>query len=271
MKILYALILLMFLVLTGCDSEKFLNFNYEAERLSKRARVSGVITNKFTGFGVAFARVQIDDQETMSDSAGGYQMEYILSADADQGREIPLRIEAENYHILEMRRVFYPEETRLDVELEYGAPIVEAAVMVNARICQALVFDYQGMDNIATVTVRLHYRDDSNNIVQTRDVIMSYRGEEAPGLGRFQADVPADYPRRDGDFIIVTALDKDGFSDTLDHSNNLRNPDTFLFPPGSSPAESSPHLPEHHRNMLGGRSANLIELPARVIRRDHFL
>ncbi len=223
----------MFLALAGCDSEKFLSFNYDAEPLVKRARVSGVILNKFSGVGVAAARVQVDAQTTVSDSAGRYQMEYILSPDADQGREIPVRIEAENYFALQTRRVFYPEDTRLDFELEYGAPIVKAAVIVNANICQALVFDYQGMENLATVTVRLHYRDEANHIVQTRDVPMGYRGEEAPGLGRFQAGVPADYPGRDGDFIIVTALDKDGFSDRLDHTNNPRSPDTFLFPPGN--------------------------------------
>jgi len=231
MKILYVFVLIMFLFSTGCNSEKFLKYNYDAEELAESAAISGTVINKFTRRGVAFAAIEFEDQKTTADSVGGYFLNYILSPDAGQNLAISIRIDAVNYFSLDTSLIVFPEDTRIDFSMEYAAPIIEAVVIVNSQILQALVRDYQGTGNIDSVKVRLHFKNSNGTTVRTEDIPLAFLGEQAPNVGRFQAFTPPDYPPSETHFIIGFAKDKDGFSDERPHSYNPKRPDMLLFPP----------------------------------------
>ncbi|MCB0261988.1 MAG: hypothetical protein KDE52_06920 [Calditrichaeota bacterium] len=229
--IIFLLLILGFI--SGCDSEKFLKYNYDAETLAKQVVITGNISNQFTLRGVENAKISFEDQFVITDYFGNYELRYQFSADADQGRAIPVRIEAENFFVLDTTQVVFPEPMTFNVKLEYAAPIIEdLAIVVPENVCQALILDYQGVENLSSVIVRLNYRDQqSGTVYTTRDVAMSYVGNHSTYTYRFQCDIPADYPVTDkGDLILLTAQDADGFSDEELHNSNPRTPDMLLFP-----------------------------------------
>ncbi len=229
----YLCLIGLLLVLTGCDNDRFWGYNYTAQTLAKTLQIEGKVTDIFSGRGVAGASVTFDNSQTATDSLGNFLLQYILSADADQGRPVNFTVQAENYHTYHTDIVVFPGKIELNVSLEYGAPIIEdQAIVVSEGVCQALIRDYQGQQNLVGVTVRLHYRNAQNGqIYKTADLEMAYRGDHAPNVYRYQAVIPNDYPvTQFGDLIKVTAKDADGFSDEVSHNSSPRNPDTLLFP-----------------------------------------
>lgn len=219
--------------ISGCDSEKFLKYNYDAESLAKQAVITGNISNQFTLKNVENANIYFEDQFATTDYFGNYELRYQFSADADQGRAISVRIEAENFFALDTTQVVFPEPMAFSAKLEYAAPIIEdLAIVVPENVCQALILDYQGVGNLTSVIVRLHYRDQqSGTVYTTRDVPMSYVGNYSTYTYRFQCVIPADYPVTDkGDLILLSVQDADGFSDEVSHNSNPRTPDVLLFP-----------------------------------------
>jgi hypothetical protein len=229
--ILYLLGLL--LLLSSCDNDRFLGYNYGAQPLGKSLQISGNVTNTFTGRRVAGATVMLDNLQTTTDTLGNFQLEYILSADAEQGRPIHFIVQAEHYHPYDTSMTVFPGTLELNVLLDYGAPIIEnQAIVVGEGVCQALIRDYQGQQNLTAVTVRLHYRDDqTGNIYKTVDLNMTYRSDHEPFVYRYQVAIPSDYPETQfGDLIKVTATDADGFIDEKSHNSSPRTPDQLLFP-----------------------------------------
>ncbi len=233
MKRAIIFLLLMLGFISGCDSEKFLKYNYDAESLAKQAVITGNISNQFTLKNVENANIYFEDQFATTDYFGNYELRYQFSADADQGRAISVRIEAENFFALDTTQVVFPEPMAFSAKLEYAAPIIEdLAIVVPENVCQALILDYQGVGNLTSVIVRLHYRDQqSGTVYTTRDVPMSYVGNYSTYTYRFQCVIPADYPVTDkGDLILLSVQDADGFSDEVSHNSNPRTPDVLLFP-----------------------------------------
>jgi hypothetical protein len=220
-------------VLLSCDSDRYLGYNFSTETLTKSMLVTGRVTDTFTGNAVAGAIITVEDQQSATNQQGFFELRYIFNADADQGRPVPISIRAENYLAYETSMEIFPGTMELNIALDYGAPIiVDQAIVVGASVCQALIKDHQGQQNLTAVTVRLHYREAQNgNIYKTVDLEMVYRGDHAPNMYRYQANIPNDYPvTQFGDLITVTAVDADGFSDQVLHNSSPRTPDILLFP-----------------------------------------
>jgi len=59
--------------------------------------------------------------------------------------------------------IIYPEENFHNIELDYGAPIIERVIAKLSKnsdcidTCQAIVYDYQGISNIDLVETILYY------------------------------------------------------------------------------------------------------------------
>ena len=223
---------LIIVMLFSCDSDRFLSYNYQAQSVIKITEITGSVTHRFTARPVSNATITIENQSTITDQNGDYEMSYQMSSDAELGRAIPIRINAENFFELESPQVLLPEPIQLNYVLEYAAPIIDAAAIVDATVCQALITDYQGPQDVVSVNVKLHYKDPATGTtLGTVDVPMNYVGQHATNVHRFQIFVPVGYPVTVyGDFIIVTARDSKGYVDELRHVSNPRNPDTLLFP-----------------------------------------
>ncbi len=235
-KNLGVIILLCSALIIGCDTEKFLGYNYDAEKFTETAFVSGKVTNKFTDKPVKEATIQIGQQRSLTNDLGFFTMDYILTEDAKLNKEIPITVSAEDYHSLTSSRVITPDSIEIDFRLEFAAPIIEATVNFQLTYCQAIIFDYQGINNIDTVFAHFQYVNSSTFlVVREFDAGLEQKQVVSENRGYYQTTVvPSVIENNDTLFLsptyTITAKDKSGFSDVKVHTNNSFNPDTLLFP-----------------------------------------
>lgn len=224
--------MLLLLALAGCDTGKFTGYNYGAGQFQQTADISGKVLNKFTGQGVAQATIQINNQRTVTDAAGNYRMLYVLTADDNLNRPAKIEISAENYLPTTTTSLIFPDSTmQLDFELAYGAPIIEAAVLPDLALCQAIVMDYQGIEDIESVSVHLSYVDNGGTVRQEIDLPMAFHGSASNLRAYYQTEVETTMDNLTVFRLFsVTATDRNGFTDSLSHVNDPRNPDQPLFP-----------------------------------------
>lgn len=242
----------LFLIVTmgfhSCDSDKFLGFNYEAETFTEVAQITGEVRNIFTGDIVRGALVKIGIQTTVTDANGRFQIEYALTEDDKLNRPVPIQASAENYLPFNRTRVMFPQPTQINIQMEYGAPIIQATTFQGLTYCQAIVLDYQGVDDVDSVYGQFGYINlDSNFIAQVVDFRLERVDVVSENLAYYQGIIPrqmaiiSDTSDTTGgrvpDSLLISptytlfATDKSGFIDRKDHTNNSFDPDTFLFDP----------------------------------------
>ncbi|RMF60567.1 MAG: carboxypeptidase regulatory-like domain-containing protein, partial [Calditrichaeota bacterium] len=142
--------------------------------------IQGTVLNKFTGNSVENALVEINHQSTQTNSRGQFEMLYILTEDDNLNRPAPITVTAENYLPFTTSQVIFPLDTLyLTLEIEYGAPIIEAASLPEFQLCQVIVLDYQGVEDIQSVTVRLTYVDASGTPRNEIELPLLSHGQES--------------------------------------------------------------------------------------------
>lgn len=238
-KTLANLLTIIFLLLS-CDTEKYFSYNYNAKEFSEIASFSGTVTNVFTGLSVPDATIRIEDQSTVTDRRGFYRLDYVLSADAKLSKEIVIEVTAHNFLPYIQTQSIFPGEFPLDVALEYGAPIIQKTGCNNMTFCQAVIFDYQGADDIDSVTAHFQYFGNNNTVTKEIDVQLARKENVSANVAHFQAIVQPYNPEGDslGRAYWIKAFDKEAFYDSMLHINDLKNPDTLLFVPDTLLLES---------------------------------
>jgi len=223
---------LLLLLSSGCDSEKFFGYKYDAEILVQSAKLQGRVINMFTGEIVENARIEVNNQFTYSDERGNYQLVYILSDDEIRNKESTIEVSAENYHAFTISRLLNPEETIfLDFSLEYGAPIIEEIASPFLSLVQAIVFDYQGYGDIRSVTAHIDYVDSFNNIYAEFDIPLNFHGIENQFRAHYQIPVSSTMNQYVLSYLFaVSAIDRSGFSHRISHLNDPKHPDVLIFP-----------------------------------------
>ncbi len=235
MKSYQILLVLYLFFLLGCDSDTYLGYNYDAERRAKTASFSGKIINKFTSLPVSSATISIDDQKGFTNLTGNYQISYVLSDDAEFGKMVPFTVTATNFFTFDTTIEVFPGPLEFDFLLEYAAPIIENTVLViveNEAVCQAIVKDYQGADDIVSAIAQFNYID-SNGLIATR-LNMTLDNIKTPAaMTNYYQGTPPD--SIDGYALsgayTLTVTDKNGFFDVFEHTFNPFNPDVLLFDP----------------------------------------
>lgn len=225
-------VLSLLLLTGGCNSEKYLGYNYEAENYLEIASFYGKVSNGFTGEDVPFASIRIEEQGATADARGNYRFNYRLSNDARLGKEVELVISAANYFPYVERKSVFPGAFELNISLEYAAPIIEATGCYDMTFCQAIVFDYQGVNDIDTVTAHFQYLGANNTVTYEFDVGLKRLRTVSANRAHYQAIVNPVSPQYGtlNRWYTVTARDKSGYSHALQHKNDPRNPDSLLFP-----------------------------------------
>ena len=151
------LILFVLLNLSGwfvsCDSDRYLSYNFTAESPAKVAQISGTISNLYTGQPVENAQIIIDNQFAETESNGEYLLNFILGGDESFNRSYNVRITADEYYPLDTTIVVFPNLNEAKYILDYGAPVVVSAELVEPAIARATILDYQGISSVDTVTV----------------------------------------------------------------------------------------------------------------------
>lgn len=232
MKKLYFAVLSVFLISGGCDTQKYLGYNYEAENYVEIASFYGRVSNSFTGEYVPFATIRIEEQGARADERGNYRFNYRLSNDARLGKEVELVISAPNYFPHLEKKSVFPGTFELNVSLGYAAPIIESTGCYDMTFCQAIVFDYQGVEDIDTVSAHFQYIGANNTVTYEFDAGLKRLRTVSPNRAHYQAAVEPVSPQYGtlNRWYTVTARDKSGYSHSLQHKNDEKNPDPLLFP-----------------------------------------
>jgi len=226
--------------------EKITGYNYDVNPLNNTVRVYGEVINTFSGQAVEDALVQIGIQTTSTDIYGEYQVQYILGAAEDRDQPVPVAISATNYETLNTSFIIYPEPTRLDFQLVYAAPIIEQNSLLLYRgldnepqeICQAIIVDYQGVNDIKEVNASFYYirKDNPNSFYFTYplNLIETNGGTE----GHYQAIIPQKYMYHQLEWSLYTdryelqAEDYEGHIHHIIGKTSKVVPDPLLFDPG---------------------------------------
>lgn len=232
MKKLCLIILAFFFLLSACDTQKYYSYNYDANEFSEIASFSGRVTDLFTGESVPYATVQIENQSVVADLGGNYRLDYVLSKDAKLSKQIDIVVSAQNYLPNIQTQSIFAGVFPLDIELEYGAPIIEATVFYELSICQAIIFDYQGTVDIDSVTAHFQYYGENNTIIHEFDTTLVPVRTVSPNRAHYQIVVESVSPLygQIDNHHIITVFDKNGFSDSEIHKNDPKHPDPLIFP-----------------------------------------
>ena len=155
-KIILFFLLSQSLINQGCDTDKYFGYNYEADQLIQSSTIFGTVLMSYTSTPVENAKIQFGNQTTLSDEQGKYTLDYIFEDDEDRDKSIDVIVSADKYitHITSI--VIYPVENQLDISLVYAAPIIEKSILFG-NICQAIVTDYQGAEDIKSGIVYVYF------------------------------------------------------------------------------------------------------------------
>jgi len=224
------------LVLFGC--EKFVGYNYEADPISDTAVIRGSISNIFTDEPVIYAQVLVGSQTTRTNQDGQYLMYYAFEGDEDRNKPVDVVFSAPNYYSLSKRYIIYPGHNRFDARLTYAAPLIQKTAFVQIDsletflVCQVLIFDYQGAEDIVSATISFFYL----NFVQKEIFFVEEEMEFVKKYSDQACFYQVIYTPMEGEVIrfenrcSIVAIDKEEYSDTATVNLNLQNPDTLLFP-----------------------------------------
>jgi len=217
----FILIIFLILVVGGCDLDKYTGYNYEGESLIETARITGNVTNTFTGTPILRATLKFGNLITYTDGEGDYLLVYPLGTGDERNRPITVVVSRPNYFQIETEIVVYPDKNIHDFALIYAAPIIESSslelISQSEAICYATILDYQGVDDIENVEGVFTYEGEG---VQT--VVQIPLNEDirfSPNRAQFISNVERISPLY-GDLITkvyqITVLDKSGYADTRD-------------------------------------------------------
>lgn len=202
-------------LLTRCDSDKYLGYNYSAEKLDNRVTVAGQVQDFFTGLPVANATVNFGGILTFTLADGSYRLEYPLQADESFGRAVPVTFSRDKYFPLQNSLVIYPVDNTLDARLVYAAPIIRSSTFQDS-VCTATVFDYQGVADIDSVLAMFTYVDVDSGYTIPRTFPMQLLSQPDDNTGIFQTIVKdsLDIGTLDRYRYSIFAIDKSNFTDT---------------------------------------------------------
>jgi len=219
--------LFMFLLFGGCDAEKFVGYNYDAEQLAKSADITGQITNIFTNEPVVEANVNVVGQTATTNQAGEYFLDYIFRGDEELDKMIPVTISAEKYYAIDTTIIIYPSNNQLNIKLVYGAPLILESERTDTTECciiiRAVIFDYQGISDIDSVFAHVWYYWDNgiNDNVDEVRTLMSRTATIDEYSAEFRCEIPIQTVIQDGIGSLIPAgrhkivvNDKSGFNET---------------------------------------------------------
>jgi len=225
-------IILFSLVSISCDSDVYFGYKFTTEELSVTTLISGYVTNYYTDQPVDNVLVRFGIQETFSDVNGYYQLDYLLSEDELRNKMTEISFEKENYFPSQQSAILSNLENTIDVGLKYAAPIIVSTarpyLTPTFLVCQAIIHDYQGLENLESVQVAYHFPTSIAQVYDTVRVDLEFHQSPEYGIGYYQE---FRYFIDEEMFYYIEAMDKDGFSSRLLHSIRPNHPDAPIFDP----------------------------------------
>jgi hypothetical protein len=223
------------LVFFNCDN--FWGYDYDADPIPNSATINGKITNLFTGEPVYDAKVQVGGQSARTNANGEYSLEYQYQSDEDRNKPVQITVSATNYFSYSTSVIIFPQNNFFDATLEYAAPLISKAVLVDyyendsTYVCQALVKDYQGADEISSVLASFLYWNTTTRTIQPDEVEMTFDHSISANEEYFQTIYQPLTEYQDLIFLeraSIVVTDSSGYHNSI--IVNSTTPDSLLFP-----------------------------------------
>ena len=233
-NIKYILLVILVLLITACDFEKYVGSNTSAEILAQSTKIFGQVNNIYTQEPVYKALVEIGGQTTLTNEKGEFSVNYLISDDEERNQPTKISITAPNYFSWQTEKILYPDLNEINRDLVYAAPIIRETVRVDgpgseqAYIYQAIIKDYRGVANISKVIAQQYYLPKVGGRTLIEIELKLHKFPTAT-VGHFQTIIPE--LRQIEAFYILIVENNDGYADTLHHSVRPNPPDELLFDP----------------------------------------
>lgn len=232
-KIFALVLLLVFIFLiSGCDLQKLWGYEYESDPTPESAKIYGKVTDNFTSEPVQNAVITIQDKLTTTDENGDYCIYYHYTEEEDRNVPVSVKISHEKYLPGDSAIVIFPVN-EINFGLSYASPIIQKICMVDSiYICQAIIYDHQGFDDIISVLANLAYRipgDRYPSIYIKKE--MTRVITDSLNTCCYQVLAP-DYFDEYGELMNIYEIyaeDRLHYSDSMT-SNDPRASDSLLFP-----------------------------------------
>jgi hypothetical protein len=191
MKYFIILCILFFL-----NCEKYINSYTDSNLNDREIKVSGTVVNEFTGHPIKRAEVNFGGQGSVTDHLGQFELRYFLTVDNDRNKPVEMKVSATNYFDFIRSSIIAPIDYTILVSMTYAAPIVENSVLVrhyfvveemDLVVVQALVFDYQGVDEIDSVGTALYYRNEEDETLRTSNIPLRFVEKVSEKAAHYQA------------------------------------------------------------------------------------
>jgi hypothetical protein len=224
--------LVLFILLSACDLEKLTGYKHDSNPIPESARIFGIVKDRFTFTPIPNALISVGNQATQSDSNGNYLLYYYYDEDDDRNKEVPLSMTALNYSDVDTSLVIFPEN-EVNLFSAYAAPIILNHALVEGDYvawCQAIVFDYQGVNDIVSVSGKFAYRRPGEKLpslkTEKRLLRVSF---DSTKTAYYQAEVPLSIEGYGALMHIYTvhATDRKSYNDST--SEIFLGSDTLLF------------------------------------------
>ncbi len=159
MKTLLSILIISIFIILSC--EEFTKYNLEGSSPEVLIRINGVISDYYSGEPVKDAEVQIGPRATLTNINGQFRLHFPLGTDENRDKPVPIIIHAYNYETYFEEKVIYPEDTEINFDLVYAAPIISDVEITNDGkgnyICRAKITDYQNASSIVNVQMSFRY------------------------------------------------------------------------------------------------------------------
>jgi hypothetical protein len=229
--------------LSFLNCEKYINSQTDSNLNDRVIKVSGTVINEFTNQPIKGALVNFGGQDTLTDYLGWFEMRYRLTVDNDRNKPVEMTVLAYNYFDYQQLYYIAPIDYTITARMTYAAPIIKNSVLVrhyfdeqemDLVVVQALVFDYQGADDIDSVGTILYYRNEEDQSFRTSIIPMRFVEKLSSNSAHYQAVAIPTYQaiwsiQQNFD---VYAEDSQGYSTFVqDAPINPFSGDTLIFPP----------------------------------------
>jgi len=218
--------------ITGCDLQKLWGYEYESDPTPESAKIYGKVTDIFTGEPIKDVLVTVNNSMTVTDENGNYILYYRYIQDEDRNVPVPTKYTQQHYLQIDSSMVVFPIN-EINVSLAYASPIIQKICMVDSvYICQAIIYDHQGFEDINSVVANLAYRIPGERypslyIKKEMTRVMT----DSLNTCSYQVLAP-DYFNEYGELMNIYEIyaeDRFGYSDLMS-SNDPRASDSLLFP-----------------------------------------
>lgn len=157
-KIIETTIIGLAILTTGCDLQKHWGYNYESDPTPESAKIYGRVTDKLTSQPIRDAVILIQNKMTVTDENGNFRLYYHYTEEEDRNVPVSFKITRQDYFPIDSSIVIFPIN-EINISLTYASPIIQEICLVDSiYICQAIIYDYQGFDNIVSVVANLKYK-----------------------------------------------------------------------------------------------------------------